>query len=143
MISLKILAGVTLILILLLISLLHFYWAAGGRRFADGVFPELDSIKLFEPPPIATAIVGFGLMAMAVIVAANLEWIHVGDWAKWTRIGLWAIAVIFLVRAIGEFNYVGLFKRKKKDTLFGKNDTRYYSPLCLLMGVLGFMVLFG
>ncbi|WP_222439555.1 DUF3995 domain-containing protein [Spirosoma utsteinense] len=35
--------------------------------------------------------------------------------------------------------YVGFFK-KIKHTPFGKNDTRYYSPLCLLIGVLTLVV---
>jgi hypothetical protein len=39
------------------------------------------------------------------------------------------------LRAIGDFNYVGFFK-KIKHTKFGKNDTKYFSPLCLTIGVL-------
>ena len=39
--------------------------------------------------------------------------------------GLWIIASLFMLRAIGEFKYVGFFK-KYKHIQFGKNDTRYY-----------------
>jgi hypothetical protein len=56
------------------------------------------------------------------------------------KYGIWAIIVIFLVRAIGDFRYVGFFK-KYRNTKFGKNDTKYYSPLCLLIGILGIMII--
>jgi hypothetical protein len=49
--------------------------------------------------------------------------------------GLWLIAGVFMLRAIGEFKYVGFFKKVRK-TAFGLNDTKFYSPLCLLIGLL-------
>ena len=49
--------------------------------------------------------------------------------------GLWIIASVFILRAIGEFNYVG-FLKKIKHTKFGQNDTKLYSPLCLTIGIL-------
>ncbi len=51
----------------------------------------------------------------------------------------WLIASIFIIRAIGEFNYVGFFK-KIKYTQFGRNDTKYYSPLCLIIGILTIII---
>jgi len=50
--------------------------------------------------------------------------------------GLWAITTIFLIRAIGEFKYIGFFK-KIKTTTFGQMDTKFYSPLCLIISFLG------
>jgi hypothetical protein len=44
------------------------------------------------------------------------------------------IAFIFLARAVGDFNYVGFFKRVKR-TAFAKNDSRYFAPLCLFIAV--------
>jgi hypothetical protein len=38
-----------------------------------------------------------------------------------------------LLRAVGEFRYVGLFKRVR-GTKFAVLDTFVYSPLCLLLG---------
>lgn len=49
--------------------------------------------------------------------------------------GLWIMAGIFIVRAIGDFKYVGFFKRIKHTT-FGQMDTKYYSPVCLIIGIL-------
>ena len=53
--------------------------------------------------------------------------------------GLWIIAGIFILRAIGDFRYVGFFKSVKQSA-FARADSRYYSPLCLLIGVLGIMI---
>jgi hypothetical protein len=40
---------------------------------------------------------------------------------------------------MGEFNYVGFFK-KVKDTEFAKWDTKLFSPLCLLISSFGFAI---
>jgi len=53
--------------------------------------------------------------------------------------GVSVITGIFLLRAIGEFRYVGFFK-KIKTTPFGQRDTKYYSPLCLLIGIMGILL---
>jgi len=45
----------------------------------------------------------------------------------------WTIGVIFILRAIGEFNVVGIFK-KIKGTVFAKYDMYFYIPLCLFVG---------
>lgn len=45
------------------------------------------------------------------------------------------LSTIFTLRAIGEFNAVGFFK-KIKDTEFAIYDTKYFSPLCLILGAI-------
>ena len=45
------------------------------------------------------------------------------------------LSTIFILRAIGEFNAVGFFK-KIKDTEFAIYGTKYFSPLCLILGVI-------
>ena len=52
--------------------------------------------------------------------------------ARWTRWAGAALALGLLVRAIGDFGYVGFFKRKGGNP-FARLDTRVYSPLCLLL----------
>ena len=46
----------------------------------------------------------------------------------------YVLAVGLLGRAIGEFRYVGFFKRVR-GSRFAKLDTVVYSPLCLLLAV--------
>ena len=47
----------------------------------------------------------------------------------------WILSVIFIIRAIGDFNFLGFFK-KRKNTPFAIYDTIYFSPLCLVFGVI-------
>ena len=44
----------------------------------------------------------------------------------------YALALGLLARAIGEFKYVGFFK-KVRGSKFARMDTLLYSPVCLLL----------
>lgn len=132
-----------LFMVFLFLSSLHFYWALGGRWKKDAAIPtKANNVKVFRPGVLATAVVGsglmlFGLIVLIVIIRPQIEflgWSHViADYM------LWIIAGIFILRAIGEFKYIGVFK-KYRNTPFGRNDTKYYSPLCLVIGILSIML---
>lgn len=129
--------GITLFLIFLFISSLHFYWAIGGKWASDAVLPTKDNsdTKVLNPSILPTLIVAFGLLGFGlfILVMSGLIAFYLPQWLH--KYGLWIIAGIFILRAIGDFNYVGFFK-KIKLTKFGKNDTKYFSPLCLIIGIL-------
>lgn len=46
----------------------------------------------------------------------------------------WILAAVMLLRSIGDFRYVGFFKRERAGR-FAELDTRFYSPLCLLLAL--------
>jgi len=124
------------ILIFAFIASIHFYWAFGGRRWASAAIPHLDNSQqrpLFTPGPLTTIAVGIGLICFAWILALKAGFMN-SSLLSANVISYFSIsiAIIFFLRAIGEFNYVGFFK-KIKHTEFGQMDTRYYSPLCLLI----------
>lgn len=129
--------AITLILIFLFISSIHFYWVFGGKWGSDAVLPtnEDNNTKMLNPTIIATLIVAFGLLGFGlfILVMSGLITFDTPQWLS--KYGLWIIAGIFTLRAIGDFNYVGFFK-KIKQTKFSKNDTKYFSPLCLIIGIL-------
>lgn len=50
------------------------------------------------------------------------------------RWGVWAVAGLFALRALGDFRYVGFFK-KINHTHFAHMDSRYYSPLCVWLAL--------
>ncbi len=118
---------------------IHFYWGLGGQWGNGAVFPtKSDHEQVMMPGVVPTFIVAFGLLGFGLVVfmnAVELEF-KLPLWIEYIRTyGLGIIASIFIFRAIGEFRYVGFFK-KYKQTKFGQNDTKYYSPLCLTIGIL-------
>jgi hypothetical protein len=59
----------------------------------------------------------------------------VADNNVFVQIAAWLIAAVFALRAIGDFRYVGFFKRIR-DSKFARLDTLAYSPLCAALAVL-------
>ena len=131
-----ILIGIILSLIFIAISLLHFYWAIGGRWNFLSVVPTKETgERIMNPGTFSSIVVSIGLFlfAILILIKTNLISINIPMWLF--NYGCWILALIFIARAIGDFKYVGFFK-KIKDTDFGKADTKYFSPLCLFIGVL-------
>lgn len=120
--------------VLFLLSGIHLYWMAGGRAGALAAIPSTGSESLFQPTAMAT---GFVAAALAVAGWFVLELGEVAQrvlFPDWSFIyGGWTLASIFIIRAVGDFRWVGLFK-KQRGTLFAKRDTFLYSPLCLFIG---------
>ena len=143
-----------LIMILFVIALLHFYWAFGGKwGFEKSLPSKEDGTLLFIPTSFQCAVVGIGLFLMiGFIFLGIIDLIYSGisevenpvsflpNWIY--DYGFWVLGGIFTLRAIGDFNYVGFFK-KIKNTSFGKLDTRFYSPLCLLISGMFFWIAVG
>jgi len=129
--------SILLFLIFLFISSIHFYWAFGGQKGSDEVLPTKDdnTTKVLNPTTGSTLIVAFGLLGFGLFILSmsGLTTFSVPNWL--TKYGLWTIGGVFTLRAIGDFKYVGLFK-KIKQTTFGKNDTKYFTPLCLMIVIL-------
>jgi Protein of unknown function (DUF3995) len=116
------------------LAVIHVYWAFGGRRGAGSVVPELDGKPLFRPRAFET--VG---VAVLLLVAAALVLARAGTGLDvFPRIvsawGTRALAVVLVVRSIGDFRYVGFFKRHR-GTSFARLDTFCYSPLALALGL--------
>lgn len=125
-----------LFLIFLFLASMHIYWALGGRWGGDAAIPaKEDSTKVFTPGPLPTLIVAAGLLLLALIVLITGRVIEYELPAVIDHYGLWFIAALFMLRAIGDFKYVGFFKKITK-TKFAKNDSRFYSPLCLVIAIL-------
>ncbi|MBW3466637.1 DUF3995 domain-containing protein [Arthrospiribacter ruber] len=123
--------------IFLILSSIHFYWVFGGKWGGDAVLPtkDDDSTKVLTPSILPSLIVALGLLGIGllVLIISGIISLDIPHWLN--NYGLWVISGIFLLRAIGDFNYVGFFK-KINQTKFGRNDTKYFSPLCLIIGVL-------
>lgn len=125
-----------LFLIFLILSSVHFYWAFGGKWGTEGVYPSKADGSPMRPPSIAaTLIVAIGLLSFAVFYLIKAGYISVQLPLWLNKNGLWILTALFILRAIGDFNYLGFFK-KVKNSKFAVNDTKYYAPLCLIIGLL-------
>jgi hypothetical protein len=137
------LIAIILMSIFIFLSGIHIYWAFGGEWGNGAVIPtKNDDVKAIMPGVIPTIIVASGLLGFAFVVFMSLvkSELILSIWLEMIlNYGLWVISGIFIIRAIGEFNYVGFFK-KYKHTKFGQNDTKYYSPLCLTIGLLALLL---
>ena len=118
------------------IGLLHLWWA---RKPMDGdlkgAVPEIDGKPAFRPGRAATAGVGLlflatagGLAVLGGLVAAPIA-------PRWFLLLFgWALALVLMARAIGDFRLLGLFKRPNPSS-FARLDTLYYSPFCALLAL--------
>src|SRR5437762_4367155 len=135
-----ILVSISLFLIFLFLSLIHFYWSAGGQWGKDAAIPsKKNNIKAISPGVLSTFIVGLGFLAFGIFILIKANLLHIPIPLLIKKNGLWFIAIIFIIRAIGEFKYIGFFK-KIRCTKFGEYDTMYYSPLSLLIGILSIIL---
>ncbi|MBV8255946.1 MAG: DUF3995 domain-containing protein [Chitinophaga sp.] len=125
-------------IIFLFLSGLHVYWAFGGTwGFAAAMPTTPDGESTIDAGKLATLIVAFGLLLFALVTWGNSGYFNQMVSMKLIHIGSIIIGAIFLIRAIGDFRYVGFFK-KMKGTLFATQDTRIYSPLCLCIAIMEF-----
>jgi hypothetical protein len=110
----------------LLISLIHLYWAAGGKRGSDAVIPEVPgpAVALLLVAMLVCLRVG---LYLPTVTHPSLQWV------------ISAIALLMFARAIGDSELVGFFK-EVRDSKFARLDTLFYSPLCVLLGA-GLLVL--
>ena len=116
------------VITLVSMGVIHFSWALGGKFLLDAAIPTKDGTKLLNPGLFLTFLVGFILLGFAFVV-----WEIKSEDAVYLYLN-WAIATLFGIRAIGDFNMVGFFK-KIKHTKFALYDTKYFSPLCLTLSL--------
>lgn len=129
-------ASILLVVIFFALSGIHFNWAFGGQWGFNVALPtKSDGQRVLNPRKIDSAIVGVGLLSFGLYYLFRLGFVSV-LLPLWTikYVG-WIVPVVFFARAIGDFKYVGFF-RKVVQTDFSRADAKYFSPLCLLIGLL-------
>lgn len=121
-----------LIIIFLFFATIHVYWGVGGMKYLNFVIPTSKKGEdTIAPGSIACFAVAFVFFCLSVLFF--LEFID-SEFIKYSFFYYlkFFVGVVFLLRAIGEFKYVGFFK-SVKGTEFSKADTSLFSPLCLII----------
>jgi hypothetical protein len=121
--------------VFLVLCAIHVRWLFGVPSF-EGVVPTQDGTPVFHPTRFATLGVAVALLAAAVISIWRGAFPQVAPtWVP--HLGIWVLAAVFALRAIGDFRYIGIFKRVR-GTRFARNDSLFFSPLC--MGISGLAI---
>ncbi len=132
--------AILLFVIFLLLSLLHFSWGFGGSwGFEDAIPKNEEGKKMLNPKKKDSIVVGLGLLIFGVFYLIKVDVIEFRLPQVIITIAGWIIPSIFLLRAIGDFRYIG-FTKKIRSTTFAKKDSRLYSPLCLGISIIGFIL---
>ncbi|WP_080832282.1 DUF3995 domain-containing protein [Cohnella massiliensis] len=117
-----------------ILSGVHWYWVLGGKKGLLVAVPSREGEPLFRPSKRATGGVAALLAAMGLFV------LQLGGYGEpalpsWLfSPGGWGLSAAFILRAVGDFKWLGFFK-SRKGTPFAKWDALLYSPLCLLLGI--------
>jgi len=125
------------------ISVLHIYWAFGGRWGTAAVIPikKGEQQPIFKPRKLGTLLVAVLILLASIMLIFQAGYLESLQTNALTKIGSIVCATVFMIRAIGDFNYLGFFK-KIKHSQFARYDTWIYSPLCLFLGLTYIILLF-
>lgn len=131
-----------LFMVFMILGSFHFYWVLGGTWGLKQAVPtrgEDDPIQI--PGKLITTFVGLVLCSFGVFYLIHSGILSIELPTKLEHYIGWILPALFIIRAIGEFKYVGMFK-KVKDSDFAKADTRLFVPLCLGIGIAGLIIQF-
>ncbi|HEY0012349.1 MAG TPA: DUF3995 domain-containing protein [Allosphingosinicella sp.] len=118
----------------------HAQWALGGRLGFSVSLPQRpggDPVMAHRLPwwRPAAACVALGLLLLALLLLAHAGHVRLPLPAQAIRVALLAAGAAFVARAVVPNRYVGFFKFLR-TTRWAKYDTRLYSPLFLILGLL-------
>lgn len=132
--------SVVLAIIFIALGFVHFHWIFGGTWGLDKALPTKENgERVLNPKKMDSAVVGLGLTTFGLFYALRTELVHI-DLPTWiTTYAGWLIPSIFILRAMGDFKYIGFFK-KIKNTAFAKADSKIFSPLCLALALIGILI---
>ena len=116
------------------LAVLHIYWALGGEIDIRKVIPVVEGKPVFTPGVLGTFIVAGVLICFAMVaLALGFYDTMPVNYQVYLKIIGFAVGAVLVLRAIGEFRYVGFFKRVRGSD-FATYDNWFYSPFCLLVG---------
>ena len=140
-------AAILLATIFFAIAILHVYWVFGGKWGINSSMPDAmknhvmaDSRRLSFK--VATLLVAIGLFLTMYLFLILADVTKSPLAPQYLNYATYAVCGIFLLRAIGDFKYCGFFKQIKEGD-FARNDSKYFSPLCLLIALLTIIVIFS
>jgi len=133
------LLAIVIATVFVVLALVHAYWSFGGRIPWPAVVPEVSGRPAFTPSGLATFVVAVALFACAGLITATAGILAIPVSPSFLTWLTFALGLVLLLRAVGDFRLVGFFKRVR-GTTFARLDTVIYSPLCLALSLGVFIV---
>jgi len=113
----------------------HFYWGFGGQIGTSASLPQKANGSLvFKPAIVGAHCIGLALLLACAFILGFAGLIKLPMPKSVVKTIVVLLAVIFYIRAFGWFQYAGLFK-KVRSTTFGRYDTYFYCPLCVVLAL--------
>jgi uncharacterized protein DUF3995 len=135
--------GVVTASVFFALAILHLVFAMTDRaRWLTAAVPHVGGRPAFVPSKIGTLAVALVLGGCAVLVLWRIGLLDAIAPGPLSRAGTGILAVLLVLRAIGEFRLVGFFKRTR-DSTFARLDTWLYSPLCAALGAACALIAFA
>jgi hypothetical protein len=116
------------------LGLWHFAMALAPFPRESTAVPYVNGRPLFLPSATATAAVGVGLFLCALLIVSTAGVVAMGLPSRVLSALCAALALGLLLRAVGDFRYVGFFKSVRGSS-FATMDTWCYSPTCLALSI--------
>jgi len=135
------LISILLASVLLVLSLIHVYWAFGGKAGLRVAVPHIDNQAAFKPGSAITFVVAIILLGLAslMLLLSHFQYALPERIAVLAKYSGYAVSIVFFLRSVGDFKLVGFFK-KVKQSRFATLDTYLYNPLCFSFGVVFFIL---
>jgi len=132
-----------LVITFLFLSSIHFYWATGGTLGYLSSLPTNENGSILLAPTIFDCIiVATILFVFTLIYTFSIKDRKSKIFNSLIKLGQWVIPILFLIRAVGDFKYVGFFKQVT-TTEFSRMDSYFFTPLCLLISFVGIIILYN
>ncbi len=116
------------------------FWRSMG---SVAVLPvkEGEHKPAFTPRIWGTLFIAILILMASLIIVVQGGYLQGFQANSFSKIGSIVCALVFIIRAIGDFKFVGFFK-KIKHSQFARYDTWFYSPLCLFFCFVHIILLF-
>lgn len=116
------------------LSVMHIFWAVGGKRDSQKFIPADNGKPVFTPGLVGTLLVAVILAGFAALgLALGFKDAIAEAYQPYAKYAGFVVGAVLILRAIGEFRYAGFFKRVRGSE-FATYDDFVYSPFCLLAG---------
>jgi hypothetical protein len=136
----KDLLALALAIVFSALAAIHFYWALGGTAGKSAATPPISST--YAPSSLGMLGVALYLLVSAAVLL-SVSGAIVLPLSPRIRIGFsYMLALSLLLRAIGDFRFIGFFKRVQ-GTRFAQCDTFLLSPLALVLAISVFVLAYA